>query len=76
MKKTYIAILSLMALAACQEPVNYLEQAQAFFAGYHSLRFADLFASITKEEAEELIAGWVTEERTALSIVKPKEGME
>ena len=31
MKKTYIAILSLMALAACQEPVNYLEQAQAFF---------------------------------------------
>ena len=53
-----------------------VEQAQAFFAGYHSLRFADLFASITKKEAEELIAGWVTEARTALSIVKPKEGAE
>lgn len=31
MKKTYIAILSLIALAACQEPVNYLEQAKSFF---------------------------------------------
>ena len=49
-------------------------QAQAFFAGYDFLDFAGLFASITKEEAEHLIADWVTGERTALSVVRPKEG--
>ena len=48
-------------------------QAQAFFAGYDFLRFAEIFASITKEEAEELIASWVTGERTALSVVRAKE---
>ena len=48
-------------------------QAQAFFAGYDFLRFADLFDAITKKEAEELIAGWVTEERTALSVVRARE---
>lgn len=48
-------------------------QAQAFFAGYDFLRFADLYDSITREEAEELIANWVTEERTALSVVRAKE---
>ncbi len=49
-------------------------QAQAFFAGHDYLDFAALFASITKEEAERLIADYVTEERTALSVVQPKEG--
>ena len=48
-------------------------QAQAFFAGYDFLRFADIFDAITKEEAEELIANWVTGERTALSVVRAKE---
>ena len=49
-------------------------QAQAFFAGYDFLDFAGLFASITKEEAESLIGDWITGERTALSVVRPKEG--
>ena len=49
-------------------------QAQAFFAGHDYLDFAALFASITREEAERLIADYVTEERTALSVVRPKEG--
>ena len=48
-------------------------QAQAFFAGYDFLRFAALFDAITREEAEELIKNWVTEERTALSVVRAKE---
>ena len=48
-------------------------QAQAFFAGYDFLRFAGLIDAITKEEAEELIASWVTGERTALSVVRAKE---
>jgi predicted Zn-dependent peptidase len=48
-------------------------QAQSFFAGYDFLRFADIFDAITKEEAEELIASWVTGERTALSVVRAKE---
>lgn len=51
-------------------------QAQAFFAGVDYLRFADLFTSITKEEAETLIENWVTEERTALSVVRPRGGGE
>lgn len=51
-------------------------QAQAFFAGVDYLRFAGLFAAITKEEAETLIETWVTEERTALSIVRPRGGEE
>lgn len=48
-------------------------QAQAFFAGYDFLRFADLYDSITLEETQALIAAWVTEERTALSVVRAKE---
>ena len=51
-------------------------QAQAFFAGYDFLRFADIFNAITKEEAEELIANWVTGERTALSVVRAKEAVQ
>ena len=51
-------------------------QAQAFFAGTDFLRFADLFSALTKQEAEELIARWVTEERTALSIIRPKGGAD
>ena len=47
-------------------------QAQAFFAGADYLEFAEMFSSITKKEAEELIAAWVQEERTALSVVRPK----
>ena len=31
MKKTYITIVSLLCLVACQKPVNYLEQGQNFF---------------------------------------------
>ncbi len=48
-------------------------QAQAFFAGNNFLSFADIFDTITKEEAEELIETWVTEERAALSVVRAKE---
>lgn len=48
-------------------------QAQSFFAGSDYLNFADLYGTIAKEEAEELIARWVTEERTALSVIRPKE---
>lgn len=48
-------------------------QAQAFFAGYDFLRFAELYGSITLEETEALIARWVTGERTALSVVRAKE---
>ena len=47
-------------------------QAQSFFAGADYLSFTEVFPSITKEEAEELIARWVTEERTALSVIWPK----
>ena len=48
-------------------------QAQAFFAGYDFLRFAEIFDSITQKEVEARIANWVTGERTALSVVRAKE---
>ncbi len=50
-----------------------VNQAQSFFAGTDYLKFAELFSSITKEEAEDLISRWVVEERTALSVIWPKE---
>lgn len=50
-----------------------VNQAQAFFAGYDFLHFTEIFDAITKKEAEEMIADWVTEERTALSVVRAKE---
>lgn len=49
-------------------------QTQAFFAGTNFLCFAEIFSSITREEAEELIGNWITEERTALSVIRAKEG--
>ena len=48
-------------------------QAQAFFAGYDFLDFAQMYDSVTREETQELIENWVTEERTALSVVRAKE---
>lgn len=53
-----------------------VSQAQSFFAGSDFLRFAEVFETIAKQEAEELIEGWVTEERTALSVVRAKEGAQ
>ena len=49
-----------------------INQAQAFFADADYLDFAKLYASVTKEEAEKLLAEWIVDERTALSIVCPK----
>ena len=48
-------------------------QAQAFFAGFRFLDFARLFDTITKAEAEDMIARWTVRERTALSVICPKE---
>ena len=49
MKKTYIPILSLLCLAACQQPVNYLEQGQNFFKAEEKMQ---LTASSTKIELD------------------------
>lgn len=49
-------------------------QAMAFFNGYESLAFPECFDAITKEDVEACIRRAVTEERTTLAVVKPKEG--
>lgn len=49
MKKTYITIVSLLCLVACQEPVNYLEQGQNFFKAEEKMV---LTASSTKIELD------------------------
>jgi len=53
-----------------------IAQAQGLFAGYDYLDLAEMYASLEKREAEELIVRWVTQERAALSLVLPREGEE
>ena len=48
-------------------------QAQSFFAGSDLLDFPCLFDTIEKADVENLIAHWVTPERTALSVIRPGE---
>lgn len=50
-----------------------ISQAQEFFHQGDFLTFPEAFDSIQKSDAEQMIAQWVTPERTALSIVWPKE---
>ena len=50
-----------------------VSQAQSFFVGVDFLRFGELFETLQKKEAEDMIAAWVTEERTALSVIRPRE---
>jgi len=49
-------------------------QAQAHFAGYDFYDFAQCFASVEKKDVEDMLARWVREEFTCLSVVLPKEG--
>ena len=51
-----------------------IEGAQAHFSGEDFLEFPARFRSIRKEDAEDMIRGWITPERTALSVIRPKEG--
>jgi len=48
-------------------------QAQNFFLGADALQFPEIYASLTVHDAQQLLADWVTEERTTLSVVWPKE---
>jgi predicted Zn-dependent peptidase len=48
-------------------------QAQAHFAGFDYFDFPDRYAQLTREDARQLIAAWVREERTALSVISPRE---
>ena len=46
--------------------------AQGHFAGEELFRFPEVFEAITKADVEEVIRRWMTPERTALSVVRPK----
>lgn len=48
--------------------------AQSFFTGADALAFPEVFDALTEQEARQLLDRWVTEERTTLSVVRPKEG--
>ena len=50
-----------------------ISQAQSFFQGCDFLRFPEVYDSLTREDAQAMIARWVTPERTALSVVRPRE---
>jgi len=50
-----------------------VELAQAHFAGQDYFGFPEVYDKIEKTDVEEIIRHWVTEERTALSIIKPGE---
>lgn len=49
-------------------------QAQNFFSGADALSFPEAFDSIQRQDAQRLIADWVTDQRTTMSVVWPKEG--
>ena len=49
-------------------------QAQYFFLGADSLAFPEVYASLTAQDGQNLLARWVTKERTTVSVVRPKEG--
>ena len=46
--------------------------AQGHFAGEELFRFPEVFESIAKADVEEAVRRWMTPDRTALSVVKPK----
>ena len=48
--------------------------AQSFFAGADALDFPGEFDSLTRQDARQLLNRWVTDERTTLSVVRPREG--
>lgn len=50
-----------------------VETAMAHFEGENFLDFPDLFRSIRREDAQALIGAWCRPERTALSVIRPKE---
>lgn len=50
-----------------------IEGSQAHFSGEDFLDFPALFRSVTRADAEALIRSWLTPERTALSVIRPKE---
>lgn len=50
-----------------------VETAMAHFDGEDFLEFPALFQSIGREDAQALIGSWCTPERTALSVIRPKE---
>ena len=51
-------------------------QAQAFFAGYDYFDFPACYESISKADAEDMIARWVRDARCALSVVLPRKEMQ
>lgn len=50
-----------------------IELAQGHFAGTEYFTFPEVYDQISKEDVEECIRRWMTPERTALSIVNPRE---
>lgn len=48
-------------------------QAQAVFAGYDLFDFPKCFDAVQKEDAEAMIARWVREEHSVLSVIRPRE---
>ncbi len=50
-----------------------IELAQGHFTNTEYFTFPEVYDQVTKEDAEACIRCWIKEERTALSVVKPKE---
>ncbi len=53
-----------------------VELAQAHFAGQDYFAFPEVYDQISKSDVQACIGRWVTQQRTALSIVKPREGAQ
>ena len=50
-----------------------IELVQGHFGGYDYFRFPDVFDRIGEKDVQRLISSWITPERCALAVVRPKE---
>lgn len=51
-----------------------VEMAMSHFDGEDYFRFPEVYQSIEREDAEELLRRWCVPERTAMAVIRPKDG--
>lgn len=49
-----------------------VEQARSYFSGEDIWIFPQMYARIQKEDVERALRDWISEERTAMSVIRPK----
>lgn len=53
-----------------------VEMAMSHFDGEDYFRFPEVYQSIEREDAEELVRRWCVPERTAMAVIRPNGGTD